>query len=215
MKKLIGRLIAILLCSLVPVQISYGQQADAPSHKDGDWWRVEIKSRLLPGVSRSACQDRYSEYMVKLDQGKIKVYGGAGNNLEEIECPSVAIWILGFVPAAQKDDFERYGSTEAQFEYVKFPLSVGKSWTQQVKEGTGQKNFRRVDIEYKVLSWEKVQTSKREFEAFKIEVQGWPGGQVRTYYYAPRAKGIVSFESKSGKKIRRLLITLLDLNVSE
>ena len=91
---------------------------------------------------------------------------------------------------------------------------MGKSWPQRVQQPGPKNKVRYLDIEYKVLSWEKVQTPKGEFEAFKIEVQGWPGGQVRTAYYAPKAKGIVSLKTKTPSGVS-LSATLLDFHVSE
>jgi hypothetical protein len=212
--KTVMKILIAALCLFVPLQNSYGQQANAPSFKDGDWWKVKFDYTRREGVSISNCEDRYAQYLIKFDQGKFKAYGGEGNKVEELDCPRVVIRVLGFVPEAQKEEFERQIGREPQFEYAKFPLSVGKSWPQRIQQPGPKNKVRYIDIEYKVLSWEKIQTAKGEFEAFKIGVQGWPGGQVRTAYYAPKAKGIVSLEIKAPNGAS-LSATLLDLNVSE
>ena len=219
MKKVMKILIAAL-CLFIPLQDLYGQQANAPSFKDGEWWKVKVAFTRREGESVSDCQDRYAQYLIKFDQGKFKVHGGDGNNFQEIACPPVIVRTLGFVPEAQKEELASQLGRDLQFEYAKFPLSVGKSWSQRLQQtqtGTpGLKNkVRYVDIEYKVLSWEKIQTAKGEFEAFKIQVQGWPSGHVRTAYYSPKAKVIVNLEAKTPSTDTGFSATLLDLNVSE
>jgi len=40
------------LCLFVPLQIAYGQQAEAPVYKDGDWWVFRVKGGTNPGEYR-------------------------------------------------------------------------------------------------------------------------------------------------------------------
>jgi hypothetical protein len=89
---------------------------------------------------------------------------------------------------------------------------VGKNWSQRIQQQTRKNKVLYTDIEYKVVSWEKIQTAKAEFEAFKIEVRGWASGQVRTVYYAPTAKVIVSLQIKTPNA--GASAKLLDFNVS-
>ncbi len=72
---------------------------------------------------------------------------------------------------------------------------------------------------YEVLGWEKVQTPKGEFEAFKLsrnyEVTTRSGDRLKTsetYYYSPKAKAIILLKIKSPRN--ELTITLIDYNVS-
>jgi hypothetical protein len=167
-------------------------------YKDGDWWKVKVDVKYHSGGSRSVCQDIYPEYTIRIVQGKPKVYGGASQN--EVECPAIGAQLLGF---------REEGETGIQ--YLKFPLSVGQGWTYQMfQQTTGGSRGRWVDLEHKVLAWERVSASKGDFEAFKIEILGRSGGA--TYYYSPTAKAIVRLENKSASSDRT--VTLLDLNVS-
>lgn len=173
--------------------------AEEPIYKDGDWWKVKVEVKFHTGVSRSACQEIYPEYTVRIVQGKPKVYRGTSQ--DEIECPAIRAQLLGF---------REEGETGIQ--YLKFPLSVGAGWTYRFFfSPTGARSGRWMDPEHKVLAWERVSAPKADFEAFKIEIMGFGGGTT-VYYYSPTAKAIVRYESKSPSFDRT--VTLLDLNVS-
>lgn len=220
MKKPMETLIGAL-CLFVLTEISYGQQVEAPAYKDGDWWRVKVELSLEPGAaSRSGfCHEMFEEYIVKVDQSKPKVYGVKGETQEEIDCPPIATQLFGSGTEADEDEAEGNGGTQIGYglklEYLKFPLKVGQSWTSRIAERRRTMRgmqTRWIDLEYKVLAWEKVSTPKGEFEVFKSEVSGWPN-QVRTYYYSPKAKAIVRFDRKAPRRSRT--VTVVDFNVSQ
>lgn len=175
-----------------PTQI-VGPQAQTPLYKDGDWWKVKAELEFLEGLSRSGrCDEDYSEYLVKIQKGIPTVYGIEGTSQEEIECPLVEARLLG--------------TGESAHQRLKFPLTLGKTWRVSYRRG-------RTEREQKVLAWEKIQTSKGEFDAFKIsrERLGVYRPSVQTYYYAPKVKAIVLYQSEARNTRRK--ITLVDFNV--
>jgi hypothetical protein len=82
---------------------------------------------------------------------------------------------------------------------LRFPLRVGLTWSDRVKFQPDRVKFqppgmqiRLEDAKYEVQAWEKIKTSKGEFDAFKIVMtMRAPGpkapgpGEIRThtYYY--------------------------------
>lgn len=199
MKKLMQTLIPAL-CLIVPLQVSYGQLSEAPVYKDGDWWRVKVETVFKPGVSRSGrCDESYPEYLVKIDQGKPKVFSVSGNKDEEIECPTIVNELLNIGQEAGR--------------YLKFPLALNNSWTFQVT-GQGPRGPVRYNQNQKVLAWEKVQSSKGELEAFRIEgsYSLGSGNMLITYYYSPKTKSIVSF--KLGTPSVDRTVTLVDFSLT-
>jgi hypothetical protein len=200
MKKLVESLM-VALCLFVPFQISYGQQAETPVYKDGDWWRVKVETVFKPGVSRSGrCDESYPEYLVKIDQGKPMVFSVSGNKEGEIDCPTIVNELLNVGQEAGR--------------YLKFPLALNSTWRFQ---GTGQgpRGPIRFDENHKVLAWEKVQGSKGELDAFKIEASyATRGGDALTaYYYSPKAKCIVSFKLSTPAVDRT--VTLADFSLAQ
>jgi hypothetical protein len=187
---------------------AFGQEANAPTYKDGDWWKVQVEVSYSLGMSRSGrCDENFAEYMVKIDQGKPKVYGIKENSQEEIQCPIIVAQLFGF-----GEDEDR-----VRAEYVKFPLSVGKKWTARIPErlmgvagGTVFKS-RWNEVHYNTVAWEKVRTPKKELEAFKIEAS--VGRARRTYFYSPEAKAIVQF--RWGEQTTRRTMMLVDYNVGQ
>lgn len=191
---------ASLVC-LLP-HISAAQHSEAPVHKDGDWWKVKVEV-VYKGVTRTGrCDEYFPEYLVKIDQGKPKIYAVKGDTEQEIICPRVEEELLGSAGMRQ---------------LLKFPLTVGLnfSFPYQAQSGVTGK-LRWVNVEVKVLSWEKIKTPKGEFDAFKIE-RRYPGGggeeNVETYFYAPKVKAIVSFSQRT--QVSERDVALVDFNVSQ
>ncbi len=181
--------IAALSILLLPV-LSYGQQAEAPVYKSGDWWRVKVEYELNYGSEQ--CTEEYSEYLVKIDQGKPNVYGISKGKEEEIDCPLLARDLLN-IPNER--------------EYLKFPLTVKSNWSSRWLSRRG--TYRYPD--YKVSAWEKVRTPKGKFDTFKIQ-QFIAGNPRATYNYSPKIKAIILFKWSS-RRIERT-VTLVDFNVS-
>ncbi len=192
MSNAVVKLLSVLLVLLFPYT-SYGQQALAPVYEHGDWWKVKAEIEFLSGFYRSSrCDEDYSEYLVNSQKGIPTVYGIEGTSQEKIECPLVEARLLS--------------TGDSAHQRLKFPLTLSKTWRASYRHG-------RTVREQKVLAWEKVQTSKGEFEAFKIsrERLGVSIPRVQTYYYAPKVKAIVLYQSE-GRNTRRK-ITLVDFNV--
>jgi len=200
MKNVFATLTVVLLALFLP-WLAHSQEAEAPSYKDGDWWKV--KSELKSGSPGDDCSWEYSEYFVKIEKGKPKVYGVSGAKQEEIECPRVEAQVLGTGPDAS--------------ERLKFPLRVGNGWNGRFRR-SGRKG-RWVNPEYKVRGWEKVKTPKGEFEAFKLtRFYSFDSGRdgtkeyAATFYYSPKVKAVLSRKSIAPSHERT--ITLIDFNVS-
>lgn len=66
-------------------------------------------------------------------------------------------------------------------------------------------------MNFNVAAWEKIQTPKGEFDAFKIEadMEGFPSNRV--YYYSPKVKAIVLFKLTRRENDRT--VTLVDFKV--
>jgi len=193
MKRFFATLIAVL-CVFVPLQIAYGQQAEAPVYKDGDWWRVRVKFEHLEWYARSGeCFEGYLEYLVEMNQGKPKVYGLTGTNKEAIDCPLISRQLLNIPDERQ---------------YLKFPLTVGGSWSHRFLNFIGKWRY----YDFNVAAWKKVQTPKGEFDAFKIEAGTVGGDPNRVYYYSPKVKAIVLLKKIKGNT---RAVTLVDFKVSE
>ena len=135
----------------------------------------------------------YPEYLVKIDQGKPKVYSISEGKEEEIDCPVVSRDLLN-IPNER--------------EYLKFPLTVKSNWSFRWLSRSGEERV----ADYKVSAWEKVRTPKGEFDTFKIQQFIEDNPRV-TYYYSPKTKAIILFKWRSQRLDRT--ITLVDFNVSD
>ncbi len=113
MKNTAVKLIGALLIVLFPYPL-LGQQAEAPVYQDGDWWKVKIEFDFKDGYNRSGeCYESYPEYLVKIEQGRPKIYGISGLGQEKIDCPEIRDEVLG----------------KGRTKNLKFPLSLGLTWT--------------------------------------------------------------------------------------
>ncbi|HWP59673.1 MAG TPA: hypothetical protein VNL14_17410 [Candidatus Acidoferrales bacterium] len=182
---------------LLPTQ---AQQASAPVYKDGDWWKVKVTLSRSEYQSTTVCQDLYPEYVVKIEQGNPQAYGLHAGTEEKIDCPNVLNQVLGTVVSGVE-------TPEPLLQYLKFPLQVGQTWssTFQQKNPGRKVGYRNININYKVISFEKVRTAKGEFDAFKIEASGWQN-QSRTIHYAPQIKAIVHLNSESESRNRTVAL---------
>lgn len=85
----------------------------------------------------------------------------------------------------------------------KFPLVVGDAWKSSFvgESATGKA---RADLDFKVVAREKVKTPAGEFDAFKIESEGWINGitwtgairMTEVRWYAPAIGRVVKSEYK-------------------
>lgn len=101
---------------------------------------------------------------------------------------------------------------------VKFPLTVGESWkSSYLAEGATNKS--KVDIEFKVVAREKVKTPAGEFEAFRIESDGWINGvswsgairMAQVQWFAPAVGRVVRSEYKDYRGSRLWTDTVSEL----
>lgn len=204
MKRLMQTLIPAL-CLFVPLQISYGQQAEAPVYKDGEWWRIKREvTRVYSSVS-GVCSEAYPEYLVRIEGGNPNVFAVKGDQLEAIDCPLI---------------LRRVSRKSEKFSDLKFPMYVGLTWSERRSISLPGLKARWRDYQYEVKSWEKIKTPKGEFDVFKIEKshQVSPPGrpaywQVETYHYSPAVKAIVRFHTP-GEDLTGTTV-LVDFNVTQ
>jgi hypothetical protein len=177
----------------------------APVYKNGDWWKVKFeRKRSGQGLS---CLSYYSDYLLKIQEGKPKLYGINGTNKEEFDCAEVEDGILGKIKRK-----------------LKFPLRVGDSWNHKfLRFGINTGRRIMVEYEYKVLGWERLQTPRGMFEAFKLSSfgayisVGHLHELIGTYYYAPKVKAIILYRHiflHPPTITRDRTVTVVDFNVS-
>ncbi len=190
----IATILAALSCMVVLVQTAYGQQAEAPAYKDGDWWKFQAEREQRGGVTKAgACQ--YPEYLVAIEQGQPTVYGMSGDEKTKVDCPVVTGTFLN-IPS--------------ELGYLKFPLSVNATWTtKQFYTPAGARNGFWLNWNTKVISFEKIKTEKQELSAFKIERTA--PAATETYFYSPQIKAIVRYELTT--QTRTTKVALIDFNV--
>ncbi len=197
------KLASILLFLLLPHSL-FAQQVEAPVYQDGDWWKVKVEFKYVEGYADSygVCHELYPEYLVKIEQGKPKVYGISGPIQEEIDCPQIVSEVLGKGPAM----------------HLKFPLSINLSWSvrylsEKVSSTGGAAGGSLgswIDATYNVLAWEKVHTATRVFEAFKIRREIYDR-RDSIFYYSPKVKSIVRLKQKT-RSFKRT-VTLVDFSL--
>jgi len=205
-----GLLLTIFCFYFLLASISYGQSVQAPVYKNGDWWKIKVEVRLGSGISKSGpCDMLYSEYLVKVNQDKMSVFGLQDSKQEELDCLQIIADLTGI---GQPDEVTSRNP-------VSFPMALGKSWKARYAEqregirATRRVTVKWVDLEYKVTGSEKIRTPKGAVEALKIEILGWPWGkQPPTYYYSPEVKTIV--RSREGKEQSIRIVTLIDYSVN-
>lgn len=171
----------------------FAQQAEAPTYRDGDWWRVKVQVKRPTGVAVGGPQlGGFPEYLVKIDSGTHRVFGLQGEQRKEIEAPNIVSLVLG------KPDWRG--------ELLKFPLQVGLKWSARFPLRLPGLPERWAYATYEVQAWEKIKTTRGELEAFKLlmEVPESPTppkvrltARAASYYYAPKVKAIVYLEERS------------------
>jgi hypothetical protein len=203
MKTLSATMFTTLAILSVPY-FALSQQTDQPKYKQGDWWRVKSEHEVKVSSRSASCQDSYKEWLVKIDErGLARLYGISDIKEVESSCDSVLGWVFGV----------------NETKMLKFPLSVGQTWTHMYERAVGKRTI-RVEPQYKVTAWEKIQTPKGTFEAFKIigAAKWWAQGRGDynfnnwTEYYSPAVKAIVLSEVETVASKRKVM--LIDFNVS-
>jgi len=212
MNKLLSIFVAASLLPILP-RASLAQQSEAPVYQEGNWWRVKVEVTRPTGVSVGGPQlGGFPEYLVKVDQGKFRVFGIRGEQHSEIEAPNIVSLVSG------RPDWRG--------DLVKFPLHVGLTWSSQFPFQLPGLRQQWASAQYEVQSWEKIKTVKGELEAFKIvmNVAGSPvprkgsmTARVAIYYYSPKLKAIVYFREKSPPNSPEAVTssTLVDFDVGQ
>lgn len=211
MKRLFTAFVAASLLLLPHAVLA--QRSETPVYQDGDWWRVKVEGTRPVGVSVAGPQlGGFTEYLVKVDSGKFRVFGIRGEQHSEIEAPNIISLVLG------RPDWRG--------ELLKFPMGVGLTWSSQFPFQLPGLRQRWANAQYEVHSWEKIKAVKGELEAFKI-VMDVPGpsvpqkgsitARVATYYYSPKTKAIVYFREESPPKSPEAATSsvLVDFNVGQ
>lgn len=188
---------------------STAQQAEAPLYRDGDWWRIKVDTVRPTGVSVSGPQfGGFPEYIVKIESGNAKVFGMRGEASKELDAPPIVSLVLG--------------KPGWRGELIKFPVRVGLSWSDRFQFEPRGLPMRWEQGRFEVQAWEKVNTPKGEFEAFKIVMtMTVPTGpkskgvsqRTTTYYYAPEVKAIVSFHEQGSET--NIVSSLVEFNLSK
>ena len=208
MSRPIVALAGIVTALFIPL-ISYAQQADAPAYQNGDWWRVRIDVSRPAGVSVAGPQlGGFPEYRVQINSGKATVVGIRDTEIKELDAPTIVALVLG--------------KTGWRGELLRFPLRVGLNWTDRFEFQPPGMHVTRQEGRYEVQAWERIGTSKGEFDAFKIVMgMNMPTGpkgkgtaiRTNTYYYSPEIKAITSYREVGPEA--GLTLTLLDFNVGK
>jgi hypothetical protein len=165
------------------------EQAPAPVHKEGDTWQFNIFRKGQIGTSTDQIEGMYE---VSVTQGVVKLYQVDGG--QKIEKP--------IEPDGPTETFVRLiGKSETQRPTLKFPLSVGQTWTYQYEtRPPGSKFNQRRSAEVNVVGMEQVTTPAGSFKAYKlIRSESWTvgsrfgqrGGSTSTYFYSPETRSIV------------------------
>jgi len=188
---------------------SSAQQVEAPVYRDGDWWRIKVDTVRPTGVSISGPQfGGFPEYIVKIESGNAKVFGMRGEASKELDAPPIVSLVLG--------------KPGWRGELIKFPVHVGLSWADRFQFEPRGLPMRWEQGRYEVQAWEKVNTPKGEFEAFKIIMtMTVPTGpkskgisqRTTTYYYAPEVKAIVSFHEEGTET--NTVSSLVEFNINK
>ena len=198
-----------IMMNLVASGSSSAQQADVPVYRDGDWWRIKIDTVRPTGTSISGPQfGGFPEYIVRFESGNPKVFGIRDELSKELDAPPIAAVVLG--------------KPGWRGELIKFPVSVGLTWTDQFQFQPRGVPMRWEQGRYEVQAWEKIKTPRGEFDAYKITMtMTVPTGpkskgtsrRSTTYYYVPEVKAIVSFHEEGSET--NVVSTLVDFNVSK
>lgn len=195
--------IIFIAATLFAPYFVHGQQADQPTYKHGDWWKLRTDYEAKTSSRNEGCQDSYKDWVVKIgEKGLANLFGINDGKEVRASCESVLGWV--------------FGVNDSKF--LKFPLSVGQTWSHRYERGAGRRTV-RIEPQYKVVAWEKVQTPKSVLDAFKIEgTSQWVTGRGDhlfnnwTEWYAPAAKAIVLVDSETTNTKRKVM--LVDFNVS-
>ena len=178
MKSLRGIVVAATVIAAamvaIPSDVSAQKQvAERPQMKVGDKWKMERR-------------DGFTK-VVQLNEETIVT--GVTPSQTEITIDNQPSQMTMDLSILENSRFKY----EAPYDFLKFPLEVGKEWSFKPKwknKASGQSFSGSFDAEVK--EFEKIKTTAGEFDAFKVEAKGYLASSVRvTYWYAPATKSIV------------------------
>jgi hypothetical protein len=195
---------ALSLClPLIALAAHAEEQIQAPVFKEGDSWRYTITTKLPPNYSPA--NELWSGiYVMQYMQGAVRLRKVVDE--KQVPADGGILIMLGL----------REGVNENP---LQFPLYVGKQWRYFYKTEVTH----TVNVE--VVAEEEVTTRAGIFRALKIERtrqyaianQRW-GTAIRrtpgTYYYSPRTKSIVKYDSVGSDGITTLSMELLSFKLA-
>ncbi len=124
MKNVSAILTVALLALFLPI-LAHGREVVSPVYKDGDWWKIKYKVTEGSALT-SSCKYEYSEYVVKIVNGKALVYGVQGTSQDRLKCSGVAYDVMGTA-----DEYDEFAKS------LRFPLDVGKNWKKRISREMG------------------------------------------------------------------------------
>jgi hypothetical protein len=173
---------AIAMLALPAIVSGQTAAINRPDLKVGDKWKVERRDLRTKALIFSEETVVTSVSPEKIEVSINDSPGSMSPNLTILDGPRLAY--------------------DTGYEFVRFPLDVGKKWdfkTRWHNKQAGADGTTQADVTVK--SVESVKVSAGEFDAYKLEANGYmnldSGGGRRisfTYWYAPKAKAIVRME---------------------
>lgn len=167
--------IATIFCAALAVPWAE-QQVAAPTYKDGDYWWYRFAGKI---------------YELTIVAGKLKIYDPKPDRKIEVEDERAEV-LSGLVAVAEDDE-----------QLVRFPLSAGKDWSDQVETGKARlgKKFGARPVtrptHSRVVGIEDVATPAGSFRVFKIDRKETRRGRDSasgSVYYSPETRSVVKYE---------------------
>lgn len=108
---------------------------------------------------------------------------------------------------------------------IQFPIEAGKKYNIKFKWVSSNGGEGRSDLSATVKTLEKIPVAAGQFEAFRIEIQGWwyngnySGRQQQTLWYAPDVKRVIKSEHKdfqsNGSPFNHSVVELVEFKPSQ
>lgn len=207
-----GQALAIRFAKIKPLTEIDGQkQLTQPSFKEGDFWRFRVDVRMPPRVTDTA--ELRGDFEISVSGGQLKLLQIEGE--QRFEVPPVydgRVVNLHFIGA---EFLSLLDSRQLLWEYLQFPLFVGKTWSNSYRAifpRSCNDTVVTLNSENRVTEVAKIRAAAGTFRAFKIERNAnglgatCPlalGAPVRrfnftyTYFYSPETRSIVRYQYRA------------------
>lgn len=185
------RTLLVLLLAIVvgpTTAIGAAEQIAQPEWTVGDWW--EAGQYRVTVVSRD--KDIYE---------LIRTPKGTEPDTSAARTYKVRMTIDGQVIVRRLEDGSTTETSAAsRYEWVHFPLVVGRGWTFEVlTRGRGAGESNRYEHQCVPTKWEEIVAAGKDVRALRIECQSWVRGWTtrweHTVWYAPDAKRYIRLTS--------------------